>query len=93
MIYTHTYIYTKQKQDLSIVDKITLSTTRFFLASKTARSAVFFYVVGLHFLVFVTLYFVGHHHCADLHYHGEAMSIPPDGMSLGGVPPLDAGGR
>ncbi len=91
----------RQYQDLGLVDKITLQTTRAFLASKMARSFVFFYVVALHALVFFTLYMWGHHHCADLHYHGESLSIPPDSMTplLGGgdglgegLPPLAFGG-
>jgi hypothetical protein len=70
---------------LNVVDKITLQVTRAFLASKTARMAVFVYFVSLHALVFLTLYMWGHHHCPDLHYHGDSlMSIPPDARSLPG---------
>ena len=69
----------RQYKNLSVAEKITLHTTRFFLASKAARSFVFFYALALHLLVFATLYLWGHHHCADLHYASSGhMSIPPD---------------
>jgi len=75
----------RKYQDLNVVDKITLQVTRAFLASKMARMAVFVYFVSLHALVLLTLYMWGHHHCADLHYHGDSlMSIPPDARSLPG---------
>ena len=45
----------RKYQDLNVVDKITLQVTRAFLASKTARMAVFVYFVSLHALVFLTL--------------------------------------
>lgn len=46
----------KRYGNLSAAEKITLSSTRLFMASKFARTFVFFYSVGLHCLVFATLF-------------------------------------
>lgn len=46
----------KRYGNLSAAEKITLSSTQLFLSSKFARTFVFFYSVGLHCLVFATLY-------------------------------------
>ncbi len=59
----------KQKRytNLSAAEKITLNSTKFFLSNKLARTFVFFYAVGLHCLVFATLYHftnVSHRHCS-----------------------------
>lgn len=50
--------------NLSAAEKITLNSTRLFMASKFARTFVFFYSVALHCLVFATLYHFTHvaHH-------------------------------
>jgi hypothetical protein len=69
---------TRKYQDLSVAEKITLNTTRFFLSSKTARSFVFFYALGLHLLVFFTLYLWTVHHCRD----GGMPAVPVPGSDL-----------
>ena len=46
--------------ELSVAEKITLNTTRMFLSSKFARNFVFFYIVTLHLLVFVTVFHWSH---------------------------------
>ena len=46
----------KRYGNLSAAEKITLNSTRLFMANKFARTFVFFYSVGLHLLVFATLY-------------------------------------
>lgn len=43
-------------RELGLRDKITLSSGRFLLGNKYARSFVFFYTIGLHILVFTCLY-------------------------------------
>ncbi|XP_074570590.1 protein CASP [Curcuma longa] len=43
-------------KDLGLRDKITLSSGRFLLGNKYARTFVFFYSIGLHLLVFACLY-------------------------------------
>lgn len=57
----------KRYSNLSAAEKITLNSTKFFISNKIARTFVFFYAVGLHCLVFATLYHfsnVSHaHHC------------------------------
>jgi hypothetical protein len=57
----------KQKRyaNLSAAEKITLNSTRFFISNKIARTFVFFYAVGLHALVFATLY----HFTSTTHKH------------------------
>jgi homeobox protein cut-like len=73
----------RKYQDLSVIDKITLQTTRAFLAHKKARMAVFFYALSLHLLVFLTLYMWGHHHCTDLHNQADAlMGHPPEPLGM-----------
>ncbi|CAA7400853.1 unnamed protein product [Spirodela intermedia] len=43
-------------KDLGLRDKITLSSGRFLLGNKYARTFIFFYSIGLHLLVFACLY-------------------------------------
>ncbi|CAN6479979.1 unnamed protein product [Victoria cruziana] len=43
-------------RELGIRDKITLSSGRFLLGNKYARTFIFFYSIGLHLLVFTSLY-------------------------------------
>lgn len=43
-------------KDLGLRDKITLSSGRFLLGNKYARTFIFFYSIGLHLLVFTCLY-------------------------------------
>ncbi|KAI7987257.1 Protein CASP [Camellia lanceoleosa] len=43
-------------RELGLRDKITLSSGRFLLGNKYARTFVFFYTIGLHILVFTCLY-------------------------------------
>lgn len=43
-------------KELGIRDKITLSSGRFLLGNKFARTFIFFYTIGLHLLVFTLLY-------------------------------------
>ncbi|ERM93850.1 protein CASP isoform X3 [Amborella trichopoda] len=43
-------------KELGIRDKITLSSGRFLLGNKYARTFIFFYSIGLHLLVFTSLY-------------------------------------
>ena len=59
---------------LNAAEKITLSTSRMFLANKLARNFVFFYVVVLHLLVVATLWHfshVSHKDCGDIHDGGD----------------------
>jgi len=46
--------------ELSFAEKITLTTTRTLLSSKIGRSFLFFYVLAMHLLVFITLYHWAH---------------------------------
>ncbi|EFJ26077.1 hypothetical protein SELMODRAFT_173154 [Selaginella moellendorffii] len=46
----------RKYKDLGIRDKITLLSGRFLLGNKYARTFVFFYSIGLHLLVFASLY-------------------------------------
>lgn len=50
----------KSYGNLSTAEKITLNSTRLVMASKFARTFVFFYSVALHGLVFATLYHFTH---------------------------------
>lgn len=75
--------------ELSVAEKITLGTTRFFLQNKAARSFVFFYALGLHALVFLTVFLWSAHHCDDLkrtvpldHHHH-----PASFMAAAAMPP------
>nr|GMD23403.1 protein CASP-like [Ipomoea batatas]GME13990.1 protein CASP-like [Ipomoea batatas] len=43
-------------KELGLRDKITLSSGRFLLGNKYARTFAFFYTIGLHILVFTCLY-------------------------------------
>ncbi|KAF5176428.1 Casp-like protein, partial [Thalictrum thalictroides] len=43
-------------KELGFRDKITLSSGRFLLGNKYARTFIFFYSIGLHLLVFCCLY-------------------------------------
>uniref|UniRef100_A0A6A7FZB6 Protein CASP-like n=1 Tax=Hirondellea gigas TaxID=1518452 RepID=A0A6A7FZB6_9CRUS len=47
----------KRYSNLNSAEKITLSTTRFFLRRKGPRTFIFLYAMALHILVFLTLYF------------------------------------
>ena len=80
--------------ELSVAEKITLNTTRMFLSSKFARTFVFFYVITLHLLVFVTVFHWSH--SRECPVGGE------DGGGMGGstvvelhkhAPPEAAGGH
>ena len=46
----------QQYERLSAAERITLSSSRFFLSSKMARTFLFFYVLVMHLLVFATLW-------------------------------------
>merc|ERR1711988_778676 len=48
--------------ELTVAEKITLSTTRMFLSSKFARNFIFFYMVTLHGLVMATTFHWAHTH-------------------------------
>ncbi|CAM9755662.1 unnamed protein product, partial [Hapterophycus canaliculatus] len=54
----------RKYEELTVAEKITLSTTRMFLGNKFARclNFVFFYVVVLHLVVFFTLQYWSHSH-------------------------------
>jgi hypothetical protein len=58
---------TKQYDKLSGVERITLGTSRFFLATKHARTFFFGYFVCLHALVFLTLLHLVHHSPPEQH--------------------------
>ena len=66
LIATHRREKLKRYTNLSAAEKITLNSTQFFVSNKIARTFVFFYAVGLHCLVFATLYHFTHvsHHDA-----------------------------
>ena len=49
--------------ELSVAEKITLNTTRMFLSTKGSRTFVFFYMVTLHLLMFVTTFHWAHETC------------------------------
>jgi homeobox protein cut-like len=46
----------RRYKELGIRDKITLTSGRFFLGNKYARTFIFFYSIGLHLLVFASMY-------------------------------------
>ena len=46
--------------ELSPAERVTLQASRIFLASKKMRTFAFFYVVGLHALIFLTAYYATH---------------------------------
>jgi len=61
----------KEKQrrysSLTLAEKVTLFTSRFFLSNKYARNFIFFYVLMLHMLVFSTLFHFVHTNHAKCH--------------------------
>ncbi|KAH9318264.1 hypothetical protein KI387_020033, partial [Taxus chinensis] len=46
----------RRYKELGIRDKITLTSGRFLLGNKYGRTFIFFYSIGLHLLVFTSLY-------------------------------------
>ncbi|XP_009798773.1 protein CASP [Nicotiana tabacum] len=66
-------------KELGLRDKITLSSGRFLLGNKYARTFVFFYTIGLHILVFTCLY-----RMSALSYlsHGEESLIGDKNLNL-----------
>lgn len=59
----------RRYKELGIRDKITLTSGRFLLGNKYARTFIFFYSIGLHLLVFTSLY-----RMSALSYHSIAKS-------------------
>ncbi|KAJ8560595.1 hypothetical protein K7X08_022455 [Anisodus acutangulus] len=66
-------------KELGLRDKITLSSGRFLLGNKYARTFVFFYTIGLHILVFTCLY-----RMSALSYlsHGEESLVGDKNINL-----------
>ncbi|KAK4437538.1 protein CASP [Sesamum alatum] len=66
-------------KELGLRDKITLSSGRFLLGNKYARSFAFFYTIGLHILVFTCLY-----RMSALSYlsHGPEENLVGDNVNL-----------
>ncbi|XP_073122701.1 protein CASP isoform X1 [Henckelia pumila] len=66
-------------RELGLRDKITLSSGRFLLGNKYARTFVFFYTIGLHILVFTCLY-----RMSALSYlsHGREETLIGDNINL-----------
>ncbi|XP_059299811.1 protein CASP [Lycium ferocissimum] len=66
-------------KELGLRDKITLSSGRFLLGNKYARTFVFFYTIGLHILVFTCLY-----RMSALSYlsHGEESHVGDKNLNL-----------
>ncbi|KAI4331511.1 hypothetical protein MLD38_029696 [Melastoma candidum] len=66
-------------KELGFRDRITLSSGRFLLGNKYARTFAFFYTIGLHILVFTCLY-----RMSALSYlsHGAEESISADNLNL-----------
>lgn len=66
-------------KELGLRDKITLSSGRFLLGNKYARTFVFFYTIGLHILVFTCLY-----RMSALSYlsHGEESLVGDKSLNL-----------
>lgn len=66
-------------KELGLRDKITLSSGRFLLGNKYARTFVFFYTIGLHILVFTCLY-----RMSALSYlsHGEESLVGDKNLNL-----------
>lgn len=66
-------------KELGFRDKITLSSGRFLLGNKYARTFVFFYTIGLHILVFTCLY-----RMSALSYlsHGEESVVGDNNLNL-----------
>ncbi|TMX01666.1 hypothetical protein EJD97_023992 [Solanum chilense] len=66
-------------KELGLRDKITLSSGRFLLGNKYARTFVFFYTIGLHILVFTCLY-----RMSALSYlsHGEESLVSEKNLNL-----------
>ncbi|XP_055829521.1 protein CASP isoform X1 [Solanum dulcamara] len=66
-------------KELGLRDKITLSSGRFLLGNKYARTFVFFYTIGLHILVFTCLY-----RMSALSYlsHGEESIVADKNLNL-----------
>lgn len=56
----------RQIEKLSTAEQITLASSRFFLGNKAARTFLFFYLCGMHFLVFMTFWHFTHaiHDCS-----------------------------
>lgn len=52
----------KRAQELSVAEKILLNSTVTCVSTKVGRSVLVVYLGAMHLLVFVTLYFVAHHH-------------------------------
>ncbi|KAK6925232.1 CASP, C-terminal [Dillenia turbinata] len=67
-------------KDLGIRDKITLSSGRFLLGNKYARTFAFFYTIGLHILVFTCLYRMSA--LSYLSNGPEELLVDPQNMTL-----------
>ncbi|KAJ7973904.1 putative Protein CASP [Quillaja saponaria] len=70
-------------KELGFRDRITLSSGRFLLGNKCARTFAFFYTIGLHILVFTCLY-----RMSSLSYlsHGEEQSLIGETINLSRAP-------
>jgi homeobox protein cut-like len=74
----------KQFARLSGPEKITLTSSRLFLANRYARTFVFFYALVLHMLLFSTLWHFGQvsHGACDNHFDGDPSAVSEEGNSV-----------
>lgn len=81
----------RRYKELGIRDKITLTSGRFLLGNKYARTFIFFYSIGLHLLVFTSLYrmsALSYHAISNTQQSGSLVwsnsnlteTIPPPGL-------------
>ena len=77
--------------EMSPIERIIFIVAKTFLGSKEMRTALFFYVLSMHLLVFVTTYHWSHNSaCDDLHNHADlahfhgGVPLPetPNGLAL-----------
>ncbi len=75
----HRQEQSRRYTNLTAAEKITLSSTRFCLSNRVARTFVFFYAIALHVLVFLTLY----HFSAVSHRGGGGAGGGGGGVGVG----------
>lgn len=71
----------RKLQELSVGDRLILSTTMTCVSSHTGRSVMLVYLASMHLLVFFTVYYVAHHHpealvCPPCHHPLDVSALP-----------------
>jgi homeobox protein cut-like len=72
----------RKYNEMSPLEKVVFIVAKTFLGSKEMRKALFFYVLGMHLLVFVTTYHWSHSSSCDFLHKHEALAHFHGGMPL-----------